>query len=88
MKLNRSAIVMGAAVAGLMGAGSLTGCSHMMTKSASVGLCKGANSCAGQSACGALKGKNSCKGQGFAMMSKNQCENLGHKWMPAPKMNM
>ncbi len=88
MKFNKSTLAMGAAIAGIMGAGLVSAPAYAHAKKAETGLCKGANGCAGKSACGQLKGKNSCKGQGFAMLSKKTCEKHHHEWMPAPKMKM
>ena len=78
MKLNKSTLILGAAVAGLMGVGLTAAPAYAK---APVGLCKGANSCAGLSACGALKGKNHCSGKGFAKMTKRECEHHHGMWV-------
>ena len=85
MNTKTSAIVLGAAIAGLIGAASVS-TPVVAAEKAQMGLCKGVNSCSGKSACGEVKGTNGCKGQGFGMMSKAKCEKEHHEWMPAPKM--
>jgi hypothetical protein len=86
MKFNNSSFFLSAAIAGILGAGMQI--TPVMAKDkAEQGLCKGANSCSGKSACGEVKGKNDCKGKGFATMTKAKCEKKKMMWMEAPKMN-
>jgi hypothetical protein len=86
MKLKTSGFVLGAAVAGIIGAG-MQASPALAKDKAPQGLCKGANSCSGKSACGEVKGKNDCKGQGYVKMTKAKCEKKKMMWMEAPKMN-
>lgn len=82
MRSNRSKALLGAAVAGLMGAaiGAAPASAKGMKKAAKgdalascwgVNKCGGhAHSCMGKSSCA---GKNSCKGQGWLAMPKESC---------------
>jgi hypothetical protein len=78
-------ILIGAAVAGIIGAGTGLSAVHAeeqaMTKDAV--KCVGVNECKGKGACHSstnqCKGQNECKGKGFMMMSKADCEAKGGK---------
>ena len=85
--------LMSAAVAGMMGAGALAGCSGQGKKGpeAEPGekhACKGLNSCKGKGGCKTANndcaGKNDCKGKGGCATvahhdcaGKNECKSLG-----------
>jgi len=87
MQPKNSSLLLSAAIAGIVGASAVSTPALAKGKNAEMGLCKGANSCSGKSACGEAKGTNSCKGHGSAMMSKAQCEKKHLTWMPAPAMD-
>ena len=90
MKINTSSLVMGAAIAGIIGAAtSSTSVQAKETNKAEMGLCKDANnSCSGKGACGEMKGKNDCKGHGAAKMTKAKCEKMKHEWTPMADSKM
>ena len=81
-------MLISAAIAGITGAlvagsaGSVMAATPMHPSNSEIGLCKGANSCAGKSACGALKGKNGCQGEGYALLTKSECQNKKLSWKP------
>jgi hypothetical protein len=79
--------LLGAAVAGILGAISNAGFAadkpkNAMTKAEDV-QCSGVNACKGKSACAAANsgcaGMNGCKGQGWVKVSKEACDQLGGK---------
>jgi hypothetical protein len=84
--MDRKLILLGAAVAGMIAAGSTASAGEKGKKKgkekAEQVKCYGANSCGGHGACGMpggndCKGKNACKGKGWNMMSKADCEKAG-----------
>lgn len=81
MNKKRERLVLGAAVAGILGAAlSAPVAAEKKGKKMEVVPCYGVNKCAGTGACGGkthkCSGKNSCKGQGWLYMPKESCEKL------------
>jgi hypothetical protein len=52
------------------------------------GHCAGVNACKGHSSCrgahNSCEGRNACKGQGFVELTKEQCDQVGGVFEPAP----
>lgn len=81
-KTNR--ILLSAAIAGIVGAGAISGTALAKAKGAKAGgdvKCFNANACSGKGGCKTAKnacgGKNGCKGQGFVMMNQKACDAVG-----------
>lgn len=91
MNKTQSKMVLGAAVAGILGAAvSAPAVAEQKGKKMEVVPCYGVNKCGGHGACNgkthSCAGKNSCKGQGWLYMPKESCENLeGGSLTPAEK---
>jgi hypothetical protein len=53
------------------------------------GHCMGVNACKGHSSCSSAhnscEGHNACKGQGFVELTRQQCDQVGGTFEPAPK---
>jgi hypothetical protein len=88
-------LLVNAAIAGIVAAGTMSVGQVAFAKGAEKGLCSNASACGGKGACGETKGKNDCKGKGNAMMTKAACEKLAkkdkgadHNFMAAPKKDM
>ncbi len=84
MQKRTTQVLLGAAMAGMIGAGSMMTSTPALAKEKNAGKvhCYGANACSGKGACATpgqneCKGKNSCKGKGFMEMSKAQCKKKG-----------
>ena len=81
MEKRMNKALLGAAVAGIMGAAMMAApASAKQRKAAKNVKCYGVNKCAGHGSCGGkghqCAGKNSCKGQGWLPMPKKSCENI------------
>jgi hypothetical protein len=86
MVQNKKSLLLGAAVAGMMGAGTLMTASSAVAadKAVTTGHCMGANACAGKGACAQAPQhdcatKNGCKGKGYTETTKADCNNLAKK---------
>ena len=84
--MNKTGILVSAALAGLLA----TGCSSAQstakgTSASASGECHGVNACKGNGECGgkdgsmswACAGNNTCKGKGWLKMSKSDCDAKG-----------
>ncbi len=81
MQKRTTQILLGAALAGMIGAGIST-TTPAFAKGKGKVHCYGVNSCSGKGACATpgqneCKGKNSCKGKGYLEMSKAACKKKG-----------
>ena len=85
MKEKRTSLLVGAAIAGIVGFGAGPVSSAPQAQAPGVGLCKGANSCSGTSVWGESKGKNGCQGQGYAFLSKAECQGKKLQWKSIPR---
>ena len=80
MNKHKSQILMSAAIAGLIGAGSaLTSAVAQAADDSAKGHCMGANSCKGTGGCSQTgkndcAGKNGCGGKGFLEMTEKDCK--------------
>jgi hypothetical protein len=93
----RNKTLLGAAVAGILGAMASTGAlaadksDKKMMKAEDV-QCSGVNACKGKSGCAGAKsacaGMNGCKGQGWVKVSKEACDQLGGNAMPPKEHKM
>ncbi len=92
MKMNKDRALLGAAVAGMIGASftlGMGGAGRALADDAAPAAkpakgsvhCFGVNSCGGKGACATASndcsGKNSCKGKGWMAMSKKECKAKG-----------
>ncbi|MGE4233092.1 MAG: hypothetical protein AB7F43_07165 [Bacteriovoracia bacterium] len=82
MQKKTTQVLLGAAVAGMIGAGAMTVFSTPAFAKGGKVHCYGLNSCGGKGACATpgqneCKGKNSCKGKGYLELSKAQCQKKG-----------
>lgn len=81
MQKKTTQVLLGAAMAGMIGAGAMMTSTPALAKGDKV-HCYGVNACSGKGACATpgqneCKGKNSCKGKGYMEMSKAQCKKKG-----------
>ena len=88
-KMGKKALL-GAAVAGIIGAALASSPASAGSKKASANVkCWGVNKCGGHAhSCmgkGSCAGKNSCKGQGWLAMPKDSCENIEGGTLNLPK---
>lgn len=79
MKASHKGMLVAAAVAGLVIAGSAHADHHEAKGAdAAKGECHGVNECKGTGACGgdghACAGKNACKGKGWLKLTKAECD--------------
>jgi len=86
MNKNTTQFLIGAAVAGIIGAGSalVSSTSAKANAASDKGHCIGANSCKGKSGCAVsghneCAGHNACKGKGFLETTKAACDKLAKK---------
>ena len=85
--MNKSQLLIGAAVAGILGASSLASAPALAADQAGSekGQCVGANGCKGKTACAAkdgansCKGQNACKGKGWIESTKAKCDKMAKK---------
>lgn len=82
MKNSSNPLLVGAAVAGIMSAATLSlAADAKKVKESPMGGCIGANSCKGKSNChtddrAGCAGQNSCKGTGWLKMTEAECKQL------------
>ena len=86
MKTNQNRLLVNAALAGIIAAGTLGLSSAALAegKPTDKGHCVGANACKGKGGCAqeganACKGQNGCKGKGFVEKTRAECEKLAKK---------
>lgn len=86
MKKNQNRLLLGAALAGIIAAGTFGVSSTAMAegKATDKGHCVGANACKGKGGCSqegknSCKGQNGCKGKGFVEKTRAQCEKMAKK---------
>lgn len=88
--MNKKALILGAAVAGLMAtahakdAKKEAAAPSKPAMEAGMGECHGVNACKGHGACGGegheCAGKNSCKGKGWVSLSEADCKAKKGTW--------
>lgn len=85
--MKKSNALLGAAVAGLLGATLATN-SMAAAKKVEVEKCYGINKCSGHGKCGgeghACAGQNKCSGQGWIEVIKGTCEDITNGSLTAP----
>jgi len=83
---NRNRALLGAAVAGIVGAAAMAqpalAAKEKNVPCYGVNACKGHGSCKGSNDC---KGKNGCKTQGWVPMPESSCEAIGGSTTPPAK---
>ncbi len=83
--MNKSSILLCAAVAGLMASAHAAG-GKPAAKAEATGECSGVNTCKGTGECGSkeggtsCKGTNTCKGHGWVTKTEKDCKAAGGKW--------
>jgi uncharacterized membrane protein len=90
MNMTGKKALLGAAVAGIMGAALASAPASAKEKGgAGAAKCWGVNKCGGHAhSCmgkGSCAGKNSCKGQGWLAMPKESCENIEGGTLTPPR---
>jgi uncharacterized membrane protein len=89
--MNKTQIaLLGAAMAGLMGASAMAGTKKPMKGEVAENVpCYGINKCAGHGKCGgaghACAGNNTCKGEGWLKVPKDVCEEIQGGSLTPPK---
>ena len=78
--MNQKNLMLGAALAGLILAGSSINQAVASGTEVAKGECHGVNSCKGKGECGgtghSCAGKNSCKGKGWVTKTEAECKKL------------